>query len=97
MEWVRAREAEQISGRNRKNIYQWARKGHIRSKTVKINPWQKVGTQLFHKGDVERVSELMRHGARLDLKPLDIYEPDESHSPYTFTERQLEIARKALQ
>ena len=97
MEWITAREAEQISGRNRKNIYVWARKGFVKSKLVKLNQRQTVGTQLFHKGDIERVSKLIRWGARLDLKPLETYAPAQYRSTHSFTDKQLEVARKVLQ
>lgn len=96
MEWITADEAAQLSNRHTKNIYVWARKGLVRSKVELLNKRQIRGIKLFNREDVERVSKLLRHGARLDLKPLEAYEPAEYSSPYSFTDAQLEIARKVL-
>lgn len=102
MEWVTAQEAVKLSGRNRRNIYQWARKGYVQSKIEKLNKRQTVGTMLFNKEDILRVCNAIGQGARLDLFSVTIY--DAEYNPeqyafkkYRFTERQLEIARKAAE
>ena len=102
MEWITAREAVKLTGRNRRNIYQWARKGYVQTKIEKLNSRQTVGTMLFSKADVERVSHAIGQGSRLDLFTVGMYEAEyypRQYAPknYTFTERQLEIARKALE
>lgn len=94
MEWINADEAAQLSGRCRKNIYVWARKGYVRSKVEKTQPWQKVGMRLFHSEDVAHIAELVRQGVRTDLKPLESYETTGYSDEYAFTDAQLEIARR---
>ncbi len=102
MEWITAREAVAITGRNRRNIYMWARHGYVQSKVEKINKRQTVGTMLFSKADILRVCNAIGQGARLDLFSVAMYDaeynPEQYQSKkYTFTDRQLEIARKALE
>lgn len=102
MEWVTAQEAVKLSGRNRRNIYQWARKGYVQAKVEKLNKRQTVGTMLFSKADILRVCNAIGQGARLDLFSVAMYDAEYNvehyrSKKYTFTDRQLEIARKALE
>lgn len=102
MEWVTAQEAVKLSGRNRRNIYQWARKGYVQAKVEKLNKRQTVGTMLFNKTDILRVCNAIGQGARLDLFSVAMYDSEYNLveyqvKKYTFTDRQLEIARKALE
>lgn len=104
MEWITAQEAVQITGRNRRNIYMWARKGYVRAEVMKTNARQTVGRMMFSKADIVKVCHLLSQGRRLDLFSLAMYEPIDTQATYQpprtaykFTERQLEIARKALE
>lgn len=102
MEWINAREAVAITGRNRRNIYQWARKGYVQTKVERLNQRQTVGTMLFNKADILRVCNAIGQGARLDLFTVSMYDTEYNveqyqSKKYTFTDRQLEIARKALE
>jgi len=101
MEWIDAHEAAILSGRNRRNIYVWARKGYVQSQVFKLNNRQTVGRQLFLKSDILKVCRILSQGKRLDLFSLAMYQPEiMQHTPpkvYKFTDRQLEIARRVLE
>lgn len=104
MEWINAHEAARLSGRNRRNIYVWARKGYVQSQVFKLNNRQTVGRQLFLKRDILKVCHILSQGKRLDLFSLAMYKPEKIEITYTppkkkvqFTDRQLEIARRVLE
>ena len=104
MEWITAQEAVTLTGRNKRNIYMWARKGYVQTKIVKLNKRQTVGTLLFNREDVITVGNKIGQGSRLDRTDIKNYEPNQfafkradNKKVYVFTDKQLEIARKALE
>lgn len=99
MEWISAPEAARLSGRNKRNIYVWARKGYVRSKVAVTSPRQIRGLMVFAKEDILRVAETIWIGARLDIYNIDEYK-DRPIVPrrekIVFTEEQLEVARRVF-
>jgi hypothetical protein len=96
MEWVDRRKVAEVSGRNIRNVYYWARKGYVRSKVVVTSPRQKRGKTVFLLEDVVNVAERIGQGARLDLFPVEDYVRKPYVAGYRFTDEQLAVARKVF-
>lgn len=99
MEWVNTAEAVKLSGRNKVNVYKWARKGYVRSKVEVTSPRQIRGLMFFVKEDVVKVAQTIGVGARLDIYSIDDYADRpivHRKEPVRFTEEQLEIARRVF-
>jgi len=99
-EYISVREAAVMCNRTREAVYRWARAGHVRSKIVKTNPKQTVGKTVFHVDDLVRCAEVFEVGHRTDILGLTKsdgkYKGQTKYKPYSFTDEQLEVARRVL-
>jgi ribosomal protein L3 len=93
-------EASVMCNRNRVAIYRWARDGHVRSKIVKTNARQTKGKTVFHVDDLIKCAEVFEVGHRTDIfgltKSHGKYKGQTKYKPHSFTEDQLEIARRVM-
>lgn len=99
MEWINTAEAVKLSGRDKVNVYKWARKGYVRSKVEVTSPRQTRGLMFFVKEDIVKVAQTIGVGARLDIYSIDDYADRpivHRGKKITFTEEQLEIARRVF-
>jgi ribosomal protein L3 len=99
-DYISVTEASIMCNRNRVAIYRWARDGHVRSKIVKTNPRQTKGKTLFHVDDLIKCAEVFEVGHRTDIfgltKSHGKYKGQTKYKPHSFTEDQLEIARRVM-
>jgi ribosomal protein L3 len=99
-DYISVTEASIMCNRNRVAIYRWARDGHVRSKIVKTNARQTKGKTLFHVDDLIRCAEVFEVGHRTDIfgltKSHGKYKGQTKYKPHSFTEDQLEIARRVM-
>jgi ribosomal protein L3 len=99
-DYISITEASVMCNRNKVAIYRWARQGHVRSKIVKTNPKQTKGKTLFHVDDLIKCAEVFEVGHRTDIfgltKSDGKYKGQIKYKPHSFTEDQLEIARRVM-
>jgi len=99
-EYISVTEASIMCNRHKVAIYRWARQGHVRSKIVKTNPKQTKGKTVFHVDDIVRCAEVFEVGHRTDILGLTKsdgkYKGQTKYKPYSFTDEQLEVARRVL-
>jgi hypothetical protein len=99
-DYISITEASVMCNRNKVAIYRWARQGHVRSKIVKTNPKQTKGKTLFHVDDLIKCAEVFEVGHRTDIfgltKSHGKYKGQTKYKPHSFTEDQLEIARRVM-
>jgi hypothetical protein len=99
-EYISITEASIMCNRNRVAIYRWARDGHVRSKIVKTNAKQSKGKTVFHVDDLIKCAEVFEVGHRTDIfgltKSDGKYKGQTKYKPYSFTDEQLEVARRVL-
>jgi hypothetical protein len=99
-DYISVTEASVMCNRHKRAIYRWAREGHVRSKIVKTNARQTKGKSVFHVDDLVRCAEVFEVGHRTDIfgltKSDGKYKGQTKYKPYSFTDEQLEVARRVL-
>lgn len=99
-DYISVREAAVMCNRHRRAVYRWAQEGYVRTQVVKTNPRQSKGKMLFHVDDLLKCSEVFEVGHRTDIfgltKSDGKYKGQKRNKPYTFTDDQLEVARRVL-
>lgn len=99
-EYIFVTEASVLCNRNKRAIYRWAKDGHVRTQVVKPNPRMTKGKMLFNVDDLLLCVEVFEGGHRTDIFGLvrspGTYRGLKKSKPYTFTDDQLEIARRVL-
>ena len=99
-DYISVTEASVMCNRHKRAIYRWAREGHVRTQVVKTSPKQTKGKMLFHVDDLTQCAEVFEVGHRTDIFGLTQshgkYKGVAKSKVYTFTEDQLEIARRVM-